>query len=324
MNATSATFLLVMLAACLQSAPALAQTYPSKPVRLIVPGLPGAATDIRARWIAEKLSPMLGQPIIVDNRAGAGGAIGTEAAAKSAADGYTILLVHQGTMAVNPHVYAKLGYDPLIDFAPITRLSLGPLLLAVNASLPVQSVADLVRLAKQKPGQINFGSPGNGTPPHLAGELFKHMAGIDVTHIPYKGGAQALTDLVAGQIAFSMDNLAVQLPQVKAGRIRAIATTGAQRIAALPEVPTVAEAGVRDYEYLAWMGIAAPAATPRAIVARLNFDIVTILSTPAARDWLSAQGNVPGGDTPEQFAAFIKSEHAKLGRIVREAGIKAD
>ena len=324
MNATSATFLLVMLAACLQSAPALAQTYPSKPVRLIVPGLPGAATDIRARWIAEKLSPMLGQPIIVDNRAGAGGAIGTEAAAKSAADGYTILLVHQGTMAVNPHVYAKLGYDPLIDFAPITRLSLGPLLLAVNASLPVQSVADLVRLAKQKPGQINFGSPGNGTPPHLAGELFKHMAGIDVTHIPYKGGAQALTDLVAGQIAFSMDNLAVQLPQVKAGRIRAIATTGAQRIAALPEVPTVAEAGVRDYEYLAWMGIAAPAATPRAIVARLNFDIITILSTPAARDWLSAQGNVPGGDTPEQFAAFIKSEHAKLGRIVREAGIKAD
>ena len=324
MNATSATFLLVMLAACLQSAPALAQTYPSKPVRLIVPAPPGAAADIRARWIAEKLSPMLGQPIIVDNRAGAGGAIGTEAAAKSAADGYTILLVHQGTMAVNPHVYAKLGYDPLTDFAPITRLSLGPLLLAVNASLPVQSVADLVRLAKQKPGQINFGSPGNGTPPHLAGELFKHMAGIDVTHIPYKGGAQALTDLVAGQIAFSMDNLAVQLPQVKAGRIRAIATTGAQRIAALPEVPTVAEAGVRDYEYLAWMGIAAPAATPRAIVARLNFDIVTILSTPAARDWLSAQGNVPGGDTPEQFAAFIKSEHAKLGRIVREAGIKAD
>lgn len=324
MNATSATFLLVMLAACLQSAPALAQTYPSKPVRLIVPGPPGTAADIRARWIAEKLSPMLGQPIIVDNRAGAGGAIGTEAAAKSAADGYTILLVHQGTMAVNPHVYAKLGYDPLIDFAPITRLSLGPLLLAVNASLPVQSVADLVRLAKQKPGQINFGSPGNGTPPHLAGELFKHMAGIDVTHIPYKGGAQALTDLVAGQIAFSMDNLAVQLPQVKAGRIRAIATTGAQRIAALPEVPTVAEAGVPDYEYLAWMGIAAPAATPRAIVARLNFDIVTILSTPAARDWLSAQGNVPGGDTPEQFAAFIKSEHAKLGRIVREAGIKAD
>ena len=324
MNATSATFLLVMLAACLQSAPALAQTYPSKPVRLIVPGPPGTAADIRARWIAEKLSPMLGQPIIVDYRAGAGGAIGTEAAAKSAADGYTILLVHQGTMAVNPHVYAKLGYDPLTDFAPITRLSLGPLLLAVNASLPVQSVADLVRLAKQKPGQINFGSPGNGTPPHLAGELFKHMAGIDVTHIPYKGGAQALTDLVAGQIAFSMDNLAVQLPQVKAGRIRAIATTGAQRIAALPEVPTVAEAGVRDYEYLAWMGIAAPAATPRAIVARLNFDIVTILSTPAARDWLSAQGNVPGGDTPEQFAAFIKSEHAKLGRIVREAGIKAD
>ena len=324
MNATSATFLLVMLAACLQSAPALAQTYPSKPVRLIVPAPPGAAADIRARWIAEKLSPMLGQPIIVDNRAGAGGAIGTEAAAKSAADGYTILLVHQGTMAVNPHVYAKLGYDPLIDFAPITRLLLGPLLLAVNASLPVQSVADLVRLAKQKPGQINFGSPGNGTPPHLAGELFKHMAGIDVTHIPYKGGAQALTDLVAGQIAFSMDNLAVQLPQVKAGRIRAIATTGAQRITALPEVPTVAEAGVPDYEYLAWMGIAAPAATPRAIVARLNFDIVTILSTPAARDWLSAQGNVPGGDTPEQFAAFIKSEHAKLGRIVREAGIKAD
>ena len=324
MNATSATFLLVMLAACLQSAPALAQTYPTKPVRLIVPGPPGTAADIRARWIAEKLSPMLGQPIIVDNRAGAGGAIGTEAAAKSAADGYTILLVHQGTMAVNPHVYAKLGYDPLIDFAPITRLSLGPLLLAVNASLPVQSVADLVQLAKQKPGQINFGSPGNGTPPHLAGELFKHMAGIDVTHIPYKGGAQALTDLVAGQIAFSMDNLAVQLPQVKAGRIRAIATTGAQRIAALPEVPTVAEAGVPDYEYLAWMGIAAPAATPRAIVARLNFDIVTILSTPAARDWLSAQGNVPGGDTPEQFAAFIKSEHAKLGRIVREAGIKAD
>ena len=309
----------------LAASPAVfADAFPSKPLRLIVPTAPGSVTDVRGRWLAEKLPPSLGQPIVVENRAGAGGAIGTEAGARSAPDGYTILMVHQGTLAINPHVYARLGYDALADLAPITRMTLNPLLLAVHPAVPAESVADLVRLAKDKPGTLFFGSPGNGTPPHLAGELFKRMTGIEVTHVPFKGGAQAQAEVMAGRITFSFEGFAVQLPQVKSGRLRALAVSGSQRVASLPDVPTVAEAGVPGYEYLAWTGVAAPAGTPAAIVAKLNREIVAVLRTSESRAYLAAQGSEPGADSPEEFASFIRAEHAKWGKVVREAGIKAE
>lgn len=324
MNALNAVLSLAILVASLPVGSALAQTYPSKPIRLIVPNAPGSAVDIRGRWIAERLTRVLGQPIVVDNRAGAGGTVGTDAAAKSAPDGYTLVLVHQGTLALAPYMYPGLAYDPIADLAPVTRLSVNPLLLAVNRSLPVSSVAELLRLAQEKPGQLNYGSPGSGTPPHLAGELFKSMANIAVTHIPYKGGGAALTDLVAGRLAYTFDNLSVQLPQVKAGTIKALAVTGARRLASLPDVPTLAESGLPEYDYLVWMGISAPAKTSKEIVARLSQEITQILATSDAREWLAAQGAVPGGESPAEFAAFIRAEHAKWGPIVRKAGIKAD
>jgi tripartite-type tricarboxylate transporter receptor subunit TctC len=319
---TGALSLAILVASLWSSA--FAQTYPSKPIRLIVPNPPGSAVDIRGRWIAERLARVLGQSVVVDNRGGAGGTVATEAAARSTPDGYTLVLVHQGTLVLAAYTYPGLGYDPIADFAPITRLSVNPFLLAVNASVPVSSVSDLVRLAREKPGQLNYGSPGSGTPPHLAGELLKSMANIDVAHIPYKGGGAALTDLVGGRLAYTFDNLSVQLPQVKAGKIKALAVTGARRLASLPDVPTLAESGLPGYDFLAWMGISAPARTPDAIVGRLSQEITKILATTEAREWLAAQGAEPGGESPAEFVAYIKAEHAKWGPIIRKAGIKAD
>lgn len=324
MNILTAAVWLAMLALEVFSGSASAQAYPSKPIRLITPNAPGSATDVRARWIAERLTPVLGQPIVVENRAGAGGTIGTEAAAKSTPDGHTVVLVTQGTLALAPYIYSRLGYDPIADFAPVTRLSMNPVLLAVNPQVPVDSVADLLRYAREKPGQLNYGSPGSGTPPHMAGELFKSMAKIDVVHVPYKGGAAALMDLVGGRVAYTFEGLVLQLPQVKAGKIKAVAITSARRLASLPDIPTVAESGLPGYEYWAWMGISAPAKTPKEVVSRLNTEIAKILSTSDAREWLAAQGAESGGDSAEEFAAFIKAEHARWGPIIREAGIKPD
>ena len=303
---------------------AFAQAYPSKPIRLIIPAPPGSATDIRGRWIAEHLARSTGQPVVVDNRAGAGGTIGTGAGAKSAPDGYTLMLVHQGTLIIAPHIYPSIPYDPIADFVPVTRLSVNPLLLAVNHAVPVTSTAELLRLAREKPGQLAYGSPGSGSPPHLAGELFRSMANISVTHIPYKGGAAALADLAGGRLTYTFDNLAVQLPFVKAGKTRAVAVTGARRLAALPSVPTLAESGVPEYDYESWMGFALPAKTPKEIVGRVNQELAKILATSEAREWLGSQGAEPGGDSPAEFAAFIKAQNAKLGPVIRKAGIKAD
>ena len=301
-----------------------AQTYPVKPIRLIVTSPAGSVSDIRARWVSERLTMALGRSIVVDNRGGAGGNIGAEAAAKSPKDGYTLVIIHQGTAALNPHMYAHPGYDPIVDFAPITRFVVSPLLLAVHPATPAKTVGELIEMVKKKPGQYYYGSPGSGTPPHMAAELFKRMARIDATHVPYKGGAAALLDLMGGRLTYTFDSLALQLPHVKTGKIRALAMTGTKRVSSLPDVPTVAESGLPQYEYLSWMGLAAPAGTPRDIVTQLNAVVVKILKTPEARDWFVEQGGEPVGDTPEEFAAFIKYEYARWGPIIREAGIRAD
>jgi tripartite-type tricarboxylate transporter receptor subunit TctC len=303
---------------------ASAQTYPVKPVRLITTGTPGSATDVRARWLAPRLSVALGQSVVVDTRPGAGGSIGTEVAAKSTPDGYTLLIVHQGTLALNPYIYARVGYDPLTSFAPITLLGTSALLLAVHPSVPASSVADLIELAKQKPGQLNYGSPGNGTPPHVAVELFKRMAGITVTHVPYKGGGPALLELMAGRVTFTFDGMAVQVPMVKVGKIKPLAVTSASRNAALPDVRTIAESGLPGYEFTAWQGVAAPASTPHNIVSRLNAVIVKIAISDEARDWFAESGTQPTTSTPQAFADFIRQEHTRWGPVIREAGIKAD
>ena len=313
-----------MLAVAFAQGVASAQGYPAKPIRLIISGAPGAATDIRGRWLAEQLGRAMGQSIVVDNRAGAGGTIGTGAAARSAPDGYTLVLVHQGTLIIAPYIYPSVAYDPAVDFAPVTRLSLNPFVLAVNHAVPVSSTAELLRLAREKPGQLVYGSPGTGSPPHLAGELFKSMAGISVTHVPYKGGGAAVTDLAGGRLTYTFDNLSVQLPFVKAGKTRALAVTGTDRLAALPAIPTIAESGLPGYDYLSWMGIAVPAKTPTEIVNRLHREIAKILATAEAREWLGAQGAEPGGEPPAEFAAYIKGEIAKLAPVIRRAGIKAD
>lgn len=301
-----------------------AEVYPSKIIRLIVPSAPGGAVDVRGRWIAEKLRIALGQAVIVDNKPGAAGIIGTQAATQSPADGYTLVMVHQGTLALNPHLYPDLPYDPIKDLVPISRLVVSPMLLAVHPDVPVYSVADLIRLAKEKPGQLNFGSPGLGSPPHIAGELFKRVAQIDVLHIPYKTGPAAQIDLIGGRLTYTFDGVVTQLPQVRVGRIRGLAVTSNKRLAAAPEIPTVAESGLPGYEYWSWMGIAAPAGTPREIISRLNATIAKILATKEAHEWFAEQGGEPVLESPDEFAAYIKAEYSRWGKLIREAGIKAE
>jgi tripartite-type tricarboxylate transporter receptor subunit TctC len=300
------------------------RAWPAKPIRLIVPGGAGGVIDIRARWLAERLAQRLDQTVYVDNLPGAGGNVGTAQAAHAAPDGYTLAMVHQGTMTINPHLYPRLGYDPLKDFAPISRIGVGPLVLAVNSALPVTSVAQLVALAKEKPGQLTFGSPGIGTPPHLAGELFQRLAGIHLTHVPYRGGAQAVSDLIGGQISMSIEGTNVQLPFVRSGQLRALAVTGRRRLAILPDVPTVAEAGVAGYEFIGWVGIAVPAATPQPIVDRLQREIAGVLASQQAREWFASYGLEPVEESPDAFAEQIRAEYARFGRVIHAAGIKVE
>lgn len=297
--------------------------WPSKPLRLIAGGV-GSVTDIRARWLAERLAPALGQPVIVENNAGAGGNIGAEQVARSAPDGYTLLVIHQGTAAINPHLYARTGYDPLGDFAPITRFGYGPLLLTVHSGVQATSVAELVALAKAKPNTLSYGSPGIGTPPHLASELFKRAAVIEATHVPFKGGGALATALLGGHITWSMDGPTVQVPHVKSGRLRALAVTGTRRSPVLPDVPTMAEAGVPGYEFYGWTGFAAPSATPKAVVARLHTEIARIMATPEAQDWFAASGAEPGALSPDAFAEFMRTEYVTLGKVIRDAGIRIE
>jgi tripartite-type tricarboxylate transporter receptor subunit TctC len=306
------------------SGPIWAQSYPSRPIKLIAPYPAGGPADTRARWLAQKLSPVLGQPIVVENKAGAGGTIGTAAVARSTPDGHTLVVVQEGTLALAPHLYSQPGYDPIRDLAPVARLDVTPMLLAVHPSVPAQTVGDLLQLARQRPGQLTYGSAGTGSPPHMAAELFKRMAHIDVVHVPYKGAAPAQVDLIAGQLTYTIDNIVIQLPQVRSGRIKALAVTSARRLTSLPDLPTVSESGLPGYEYSSWMGVCAPAGTPKEIITRLNREIATILKTPEARAWFAAQGGKPVVATPEEFGAHIKSEHARWGNIIREAGIRLE
>ena len=318
-----------MLAAALALAAApvvrgAASPWPIRPVRLVVPGGTGGVTDVRARWLAPRLGAVLGQPVVVENKAGAGGIVAMESLARGEADTHVIAVVHQGTMAVNPAMHAKLPYDALRDFAPLCLLGIGPLALVVRPQLEVASLADLLRLARSRAQPLTFGSPGVGTPPHLAGELFRRESGIAALHVPYRGGGQAATDLMAGHVDFSVEGLSVTAPLVKSGRLRALATTGPERVAALPDVPTMREAGLPNYTFRGWVGLAMQAATPRDIVARAHGAIAQVLATPEAIEWFAAAGAVPGQLSPDAFAAFVLEEQQSIGRIVREAGLRAE
>ena len=303
---------------------ATAQAYPTKPIRIIVPFPPGGATDILARAVGLELTKALGQPVPIENHGGAGGNIGADMVAKSAPDGYTLVMATVGTHAINMSLYSKMPYDTVKDFAPVTLVASVPNVLVVHPSVPVKTVTDLIELAKAKPGQINFASSGNGTSIHLSGELFKTMAGVSMVHVPYKGSAPAVADLLGGQVQLMFDNMPSSLPHIKAGKLRAIAVTSAKRSPALPDLPTIAEAGLPGYEASSWFGVLAPAGTPREIITRLNQTIVASLRTPAMNERLSSQGAEPVGNTPEQFASFIQAEIAKWAKVIKASGAKLD
>ena len=303
---------------------AVAQGYPSRPIRYVVPFAAGAGVlDIMARIVSQHLGTSLGQQVVVDNRPGAGGNVGAEIAAKAAPDGYTMLMGNTA-LVVSPYLFAKLPFDPLTDFVPVTQVNSAPLLLVVHPSLPVRSVAELVAYAKARPGKLNYGSGGIGTTPFLATELFKSMAGIDVVHVPYKGGAPALADLVAGQLSFMIENVPGTLPFVKDGKLRALAITSRQRLALVPEVPTMIEAGVPGYEMIGWNGIFLPKGTPAEIVTRLNADLVKVLGTAEMKEQLARLGAEPVGGTPQQFGAFVQAESRRWGKIIKDLGIKPE
>ncbi len=290
----------------------------------MVPFPAGGPLDIVARALGQELNRAWGQPVIVDNRPGAGGNIGAELVARSPADGYTILMGAVSTHAINPSLYAKLPYDPVRDFAPVTLITSVPNVLVVHPAVPARNVRELIALAKAKPGQLNFASGSTGSAGHLAGELFKTMARVDMAHIPYKGASPAVADLLAGHVSLMFDNLASALPNVSAARVRALAVTTVRRSPFLPGVPTLDESGLRGFDIGTWFGVFAPAATPAEIVVRLHAEIDRILRTPAMRERLAALGAEPQPDTPEHFAAFVKRELAKYAPIIKASGAKVD
>ena len=303
---------------------ASAQSYPDKSVRMVVPFAAGAGSnDIMARLVAQKLSDALGQQFVVDNRPGASGIIGTDIVAKAPPDGYTVLMMSL-TFTVNPSLFSKLPYDTVRDLIPVTMVASAPLMLVVHPSVPAKSVTEFIAYAKANPGKLNFGSGGPGTTPHLAGEMIKTMAGIQVTHIPYKGGAPALTDLVAGQIQFMCENIPGTLPFAKAGKLRALAVTDLKRSPLLLELPTLDEAGLKGYQIVGWNGLFVPAGTPQPIVNRLNAEVVKALALPDVKNRLATLGADAVGDTPQHFAVFIKAEIPKWAKVVKDAGLKIE
>ena len=312
--AAAATFALAAAAA--------AAAYPDRPIRLVVPYTPGGVTDALARVLAKGLSDRLGQSVIVENRGGGGANIGADAVAKAAPDGYTLLMGSAATHAINSSLYKSLPYDHIKDFAPITQVAQVPNILVVHPSVPAKDVRELIAYAKANPGKLNFGSSGAGGTIHLSGELFKTLAGVDMLHVPYKGSAPAVSDLLGGQVQVMFDSSVV--PHVKSGRLRALAVTSSKRSTALPDVPTMAEAGLPGYESTAWFGVLAPAGTPQAILARLHDEMVAVLKDPATQAWMKQQGFDGIGDTPAQFAAYIRKETDKWAKVVKASGATAE
>jgi tripartite-type tricarboxylate transporter receptor subunit TctC len=304
--------------------PAAAQAYPAKPITIVVPFAAGGTTDILARVVGDALKKELGQPVVIDNRAGAGGNIGGALAAKAAADGYTLFMGTVGTHAINAALYKKMPFDPVKDFAPLTRVAMVPNLLVANPARPYKNVKELIAYAKANPGKVTFGSSGNGSSIHLSGELFNALAKVEMIHVPYKGSAPAVTDLIGGQIDIMFDNMPSAIQHVRNGRLKALAVTTAKRSPELPDVPTVAEAGVPGYEATSWFGMFAPANTPAPIVTRLNTALVKVLADPEVKKKLAEQGAEPYGEKPEQFAEFIRKESAKWGQVVKAAGATVD
>jgi tripartite-type tricarboxylate transporter receptor subunit TctC len=301
-----------------------AGSYPNKSIKIVVPFPPGGATDILARAIGFELQKAWGQSVVIENKPGAGGNTGADLVAKSPADGYTLIMATVGTHAINMSLYAKMPYDAVKDFEPVVLVAGVPNLLVVHPSVNAKSVRELTALAKAQPGKLNVASSGNGTSIHLAAELYKQMAGVDILHVPYKGSAPAVADLLGGQVQMMFDNMPVSLPHVKAGKLRALAVTSLTRSAALPDVPTMDEEGLKGFDATSWFGLLAPAGTPKDIVAKLNAASVKALASPEMRERLAAQGAEPMGNTPDQFAVFIKAEIDKWAKIVKASGARID
>jgi tripartite-type tricarboxylate transporter receptor subunit TctC len=318
----SLTRLAALLAGVLLSSAALAQSWPSKPVRIIVPFATGGVTDVVIRTIAPKLGEALGQPIVVENKGGAGGTIGTAQGAQAPADGYTFV-APAASHTTTPALYPRLTFDPVKDFVAVTQIVTVPYVLVVGPSLPAKDLKEFIALAKAKPGTLAYGSAGNGSSNHLAGELFEIMAGVDLVHSPYKGSGPALTDLMGGHIAFMFDPVNTSVQHIKAGKLRPLGAGSLKRLAALPEVPTIDELGLKGFEAVTWIGLLAPAGTPKDIVARMNREIVKVLQDPGVQEKLAASGAEPVGSSPEEFDAYVKKEFEKWGMVIKRANVPA-
>lgn len=315
---------LTSVCALLVSFPTFAEVWPTKPVKWIVPYPPGGSTDILARLVGQKLSERLGQPVIIENKSGAGGNIGTDYVAKSAPDGYTIVMANIGPIAINPSLYKNLPYDPAKDLAPVTMLMSVPNLLVANPQFPAKSVKEFIEYAKAQTNPVSYATPGVGTSLHLSGELFAASAGIRMTHVAYKGSGPGLTDTMAGHVPVMFDNMPSALQMVKAGKLRALAITSSQRSPLLPDVPTVAESGIPGYEVAGWFGVMAPSRTPSSIISRMNEEFSTILKMPDVRTKILEMGGIISGDGPEPFAKFVRGEAEKFSKVVKTANIKAE
>ncbi len=316
---------LCVLLSAVTICPAVAQTFPSRPIRIVATFEPGGASDILARLIAPKLTEYLGKPVMVENRPGAGGNIGTDFVAKSAPDGYTLVMGYIGTHAVNPTLYPNIPFDAVKDFAPVAFVASIPSVLVVHPSVPAKSVAELIALAKSRPGQLNYGSGGSGTAPHLAAELFKSISGVDMAHIPYKGSGPAVTALLAGQISLMFNTMAQTIPYIQSGKLRGLAVTSGKRSKALPDLPTLAESGLPGYEMVGWFGVFAPAGTPKDVVTKLNVEIMKVLNLPDIRERLTKMGSESTDiSTPEQFGDYVKAEIAKWAKVIKSSGMRIE
>ena len=316
--------LLCCLVSCALMACAHAQTYPTKTIRIVTPYAPGGTADILSRVVALKLAEAWGQQVVIDNRPGASGMIGADIAAKAAPDGYTLLMAYVAEIAIVPSLFAKMNYDPVRDLTPVTLAAITPMIFVVHPSLPAKNVRELIALAKSRPGQLPYASAGNGSPAHLAFELLQRSAGIAITHVPYKGAAPALTDLLGGHVVMFFSGMPPAMPHVNAGKLRAIAVSTAKRSPAAPAVPTVAESGVRDFDISTWFGVFAPAGTSKDIIGRLNAEISRALTLPDVKERLAREGAETAPNSPEQFGKFIQAEITKFARIIRQSGARAD